>query len=221
MNPYIVALSLISRTLESFDDDNLIPCYGFGDMSTRGDAVFSFLPNNTPAHGLQHVLQIYRQAVPHINLSGPTSFAPLIRQAIREVYKNNMEFTVLVIVADGQISPGCRSDTVSAIVDASSFPLPIIMIGVGDGPWDTMEEFDDALPARKWDNFQFVEFNKLFRNENLQTEERKEASFALHALMELPDQFKIAQNWMGMNAKPRVEQIIRSISPAILRDPPY
>jgi len=69
-NPYEQAISIIGRTLSPFDDDNLIPCFGFGDASTHDHSVFSFYQDSRPCHGFEEVLVRYRQIVPHLNLSG-------------------------------------------------------------------------------------------------------------------------------------------------------
>lgn len=34
-NPYEKAISIIGRTLESYDEDEEIPCFGFGDSMTH------------------------------------------------------------------------------------------------------------------------------------------------------------------------------------------
>ncbi|TYJ04210.1 hypothetical protein E1A91_A12G078600v1 [Gossypium mustelinum] len=197
-NPYEQAISIIGRTLSPFDEDNLIPCFGFGDASTHDKYVFSFYPDHRPCHGFEEALARYKEIVPHIKLAGPTSFAPIINASIDIVDSSNGQYHVLVIIADGQVTrnpdvPRGRlspqeQETVDSIVAASHYPLSIILIGVGDGPWDSMQQFDDNIPHRAFDNFQFVNFTKIM-SENTETS-KKEAAFALAALMEIPYQYR-------------------------------
>merc|ERR1712107_38021 len=169
----------------------MIPTYGFGDKTTGESTIFSFQPDNVPCKGLTGCVQRYREIAPSVELYGPTSFAPLIRQAIRQV-RESREYHILLILADGQVSKQSLQATVDAIFEASNYSLSIVMVGVGDGPWHTMDDFDDSLPQRKFDNFQFVDFNTVFTK---YPEERREAAFATQALMEVPDQFQMVKRF--------------------------
>ncbi|KAI5443329.1 E3 ubiquitin-protein ligase RGLG2 [Lathyrus oleraceus] len=199
-NPYEQAISIVGKTLAAFDEDNLIPCFGFGDASTHDQDVFSFYPDERFCNGFEEVLSRYREIVPNIRLAGPTSFAPVVEMAMTIVEQSGGQYHVLVIIADGQVTRSIDTDqgrlspqeqkTVDAIVEASKFPLSIILVGVGDGPWDMMKEFDDNMPARVFDNFQFVNFTEIM-SKNIPPS-RKEAAFALAALMEIPSQYKAA-----------------------------
>ncbi|KAI8533572.1 hypothetical protein RHMOL_Rhmol10G0020900 [Rhododendron molle] len=198
LNPYEQAISIIGKTLAAFDEDNLIPCYGFGDASTHDQEVFSFYPDERFCNGFEEVLSRYREIVPHLRLAGPTSFAPVIEMAMTIVEQSGGQYHVLVIIADGQVTRSVDTEggqlspqerrTVEAIVQASKFPLSIILVGVGDGPWDMMKEFDDNIPARAFDNFQFVNFTEIMSKKV--SPSRKETEFALAALMEIPSQYK-------------------------------
>lgn len=184
MNPYQQAISILGATLEPFSESGLIRAYGFGDQRTRNYGVFPFTPDGSPCSGFREVLNRYNRIAKNTVLAGPTSFAPILHASIDLARKSHNRFFVLIIISDGQMHPEER-DTISALIEASKFPLSVIMVGVGDGPWDTMEEFDDMLPRRRFDNFQFVDFNKAVANKR-----NAEAVFALHALMEVPDQYK-------------------------------
>ena len=197
-NPYEKALSILGQTLAPFDEDNLIPCFGFGDSSTHDQNVFSFLKDNRPCQGFEEALARYKTILPHLHLAGPTSFAPIIDAAVEIVENSGGQYHVLIILADGQVtrsinttsgrpSPQGRA-TIDSIVNASAYPLSIVLVGLGDGPWDMMREFDDNLPARSFDNFQFVNFTEIMQTYLPQPQ--KEVRFALSALMEIPSQYK-------------------------------
>lgn len=190
-NPYQKVISSIAETLSPFDEDKLIPVYGFGDKITKDQGVFSFCKGEDSCNGFEEVLKRYSEIVQKIELSGPTSFAPIIHKAI-EIIKDKNDYHILLIIADGQVVDEQELETRKAIVEASGYPLSIILVGVGDGPWKVMSEYDEKLPKRKFDNFQFVDFHKVTKKAK-----NPELAFALHALMEIPDQYKTIKK-MGL-----------------------
>jgi hypothetical protein len=187
LNLYQQVIMIMGKTLEHFDDDNLIPTYGFGDLSTTDKSVFSFLRDpytgeERPCNTFNEVLSVYSNIVSGIKMSGPTNFAPLIYKAI-DIVKQTRSYHILLIVCDGQISN--EADTTKAIVAASKYPLSIICVGVGKADFTMMEHFDDSIEDRDFDNFQFVNFYKVMKDC-----ENEEVEFARHALMEVPSQFE-------------------------------
>lgn len=180
-NPYQKVIEIVGKTLEKFDMDGKIPAFGFGDSKTKDRRVFPFSTTGF-CQGFKDVLEKYDKLLPTLQLSGPTNFAPLIKESIR-IVKSTKQYHILVIVADGQVTN--ERQTREAIVEASKYPISIIMVGVGDGPWGTMNEFDDSLPKRQFDNFQFVNYHEVTRDTD-----KPDEVFALHTLMEIPDQYK-------------------------------
>jgi E3 ubiquitin-protein ligase RGLG len=188
-NPYQQVIRILGQTLSAFDDDNLIPAFGFGDQYTRDQRVFPFYEGRA-CNGFEEVLKRYEELLPTVKLGRPTSFAPLIRETI-DIVREGGGYHILIIIADGQVTPDseyCKADTETrrAIVEASNYAISIILVGVGDGPWDTMEEFDDGLPERKFDNFQFVNYHKEIAGKD---ERYATTNFAIAALQEIPQQF--------------------------------
>ena len=47
LNPYQKVIKVMGATLEQFDDDHMIPTFGFGEITTKGQRVFPFLPDRS------------------------------------------------------------------------------------------------------------------------------------------------------------------------------
>jgi E3 ubiquitin-protein ligase RGLG len=113
-------IKIVGKVLRAFDDDNIIPVYGFGDLSTKGDRCFPFKPNSKGCLGFEEVLEIYNGITPTLQFSGPTNFAPVIQETINTV-KRDGGYHILVIIADGQVTN--EEQTRNAIVQASNWPI--------------------------------------------------------------------------------------------------
>jgi hypothetical protein len=193
-NPYQQVLDIMCRALRPFDDDGFIPAYGFGDATTKDKAVFPLLIDNLgqecPCMGLEGVLDSYNKLLSSsmLQMSGPTSFAPAINKAI-QIVQRSKEYHILLIICDGAVTE--TKTTIEAIIKASNYPLSIVCIGVGKGPWDTMENFDDSISGRNFDNFQFVNFHA-----KLSECHDQEVEFAKHALMEIPTQYEYIKKYL-------------------------
>nr|CDJ83213.1 Copine domain containing protein [Haemonchus contortus] len=183
-NPYQQVITILGRTLAPFASTGCIPVYGFGDAKTGDWSVFP-LKQDGECRTLEEVLRVYNDVTPTVDLSGPTNFAPLIYQAMEICQKAN-DYHILVIIADGQVTN--ERATRRAIVQACQYPLSIIVVGVGDGPWEMMRVFDESLPKRPWDNFHFTEFHEIMRRASGPSE--GDVKLAVQSLLEIPDQYR-------------------------------
>lgn len=182
-NPYQKVIYILGHALQPLLQGYPISAFGFSDMRVRDQDVFPLKESGAPCTDFMDLLECYTFAARRVQLSGPTCFDPIIRQAMNQVEKNGT-FHVLLIVTDGQLRHDDKRSK-QALIDASHMPLSIVTIGVGDGPWLVMEEWDDHLSERCFDNFQFVSFHHVIRSAR-----NPEAALALHALMEIPDQYQ-------------------------------
>ncbi|WAQ96514.1 CPNA2-like protein [Mya arenaria] len=181
VNPYQRVILALGETLEPFKEEaDEILIVGFGDKKVKDKGTFRL--SQERCETFYDVFNAYNEVTKHIQLSGPTNFAPVIYEAINTV-KRTLKYHILIIVADGQVVE--EKLTHDAIIEASHYPLSIVVIGVGDGPWGVMEDWDDRIRGRKFDNLQFVDYHKVTSKAK-----NPDVALALAALMEIPDQYR-------------------------------
>lgn len=146
-NPYEIAIRAVGDVLVPYDRDGMVPSYGYGaELPPTGVVSHCFALNGQPANpfcpGVEGILGAYNMALSTCRLSGPTCFAPVIQSAAAHAQSQSggFKYSVLLIITDGEIMD--MPQTIDAIIRASDLPLSIVIVGVGRGPFGSMERLD-------------------------------------------------------------------------------
>lgn len=167
-NQYEQALSASGNIIAYYDSDKKFPCYGFGAFC-NGQTSHCFnltLNDQVEVDGVQGIISAYKNALNIVQLSGPTFFSPVIRKTIQDVQNKGVEnnYYILLIITDGQITD--EEATRESIIEASTLPLSIIIVGVGNADFSSMNRLDgddrplvDRRGKRIRDIVQFVQYD--------------------------------------------------------------
>ena len=119
-------------------------------------------------HLVPNIIQEYHKALSVVKLWGPTNFGPILQTTNNIIRAENdkLKYNILMILTDGMIDD--IDNTINELVNGSFLPLSVIIIGIGNADFSSMNVLDaDENPlissqgvraAR--DLVQFVPFNR-------------------------------------------------------------
>jgi copine 5/8/9 len=132
---YEVALRSVGQIIQDYDSDKQFPVLGFGARVPPTNQVshefFVNLSSSPFCSGVDGVAEAYRKCVQCVMPHGAVNFAPIIRHVTRFAasYKNGDHYFILLILTCGSICD--MPETKQALIDASTLPLSVIIVGIG------------------------------------------------------------------------------------------
>jgi len=195
LNPYERAI-LASDFFLSCDTDGGFPLYYFGSVQSAELGGFVHVKD---CENTADLWQTYRKTVGRQELSGPGRFTPLFERAVERT-KALGRYHILLVFTDGDVED--QEEFGAALGKASAeVPLSVVVVGVGDGPFNQAEQFDDYMPAgKRFDNLQFVTFSKINSAVSLEAQQRE---FFAQAFNEIPRQYRLCKEILGYRAPMR------------------
>ncbi len=217
-NQYQLAIRAVGPVLEGYDSNQEFPLFGFGAQK-YGNVYHSFSMNgdetNPCVHGLAGIEETYLRSLTEAKtshqiygknkstlnhqsfiFSGPTFFSPTIHRVIELARASPQSITqqkyfVLLMITDGVIND--TDATIEALRIASELPISIIIVGVGNADFSTMDALDgDDGKLGFRDIVQFVPLRDYLPNSHTYTmadAEKIQESVGKALLEEIPYQF--------------------------------
>ena len=150
-NEYLQAITSLGEILQCYDSEKNIAAYGFGGLippaTNRASHCFALNGNvfAPKLQGVPNIIECYKNTLNRLRLYGPTHFSEVLAMAVdqaahHQISQFNQHYYTLLILTDGVINDLER--TIDEIVRGSSLPLSIIIVGVGNEDFSSMEVLD-------------------------------------------------------------------------------
>ena len=209
MNEYQRSILSVGEILEKYNHTGMIPCYGFGAKIPGHHKAVHMFPLtqdiSQPCYrSFRQLFTGYQNIIREIIFSGPTYFAPLLKEIIayakRNYEINPFNYSIYLLLTDGIIQD--MPETIDQIVEGSFLPLSIIIIGIGDANFDNMVVLDGDdygltdSNGRVWmrDIVQFVPYRE-FEGDAIMLREQ--------VLEEIPEQVTSFYQMMKIKPQPK------------------
>ncbi|GBG62042.1 hypothetical protein CBR_g28518 [Chara braunii] len=157
LNPYQAVISSVGKVVDFYNANKVYCAYGFGALVGIGTISHCFNLNGQATcpevSGVKGILDAYQTSLQNVTLAGPTLLAPTIREAMRVVsqsspmgavgpaYQREQKYHILLVVLDGVIND--MEATWNALEEASQLPLSVVIAGVGDADFSSMEVLNE------------------------------------------------------------------------------
>ncbi|KAL2345739.1 hypothetical protein Fmac_007024 [Flemingia macrophylla] len=196
LNSYQKAIMEIGEVIQFYDSDRRFPAWGFGGKISAGNVSHCFNLNGSPGDsevvGVEGIMEAYASALRSVTLSGPTLFGPVINMAAQMAVQsftshNNTKYYVLLIITDGVVTD--LQETINALVKASDLPLSILIVGVGNADFTSMEVLDADNGRRLESSTGRVATRDMVQFVPMREVQSGQISVVQALLEELPEQF--------------------------------
>lgn len=89
---------------------------------------------------MDEIVKAYRNILPYLQLSGPTKFAELMKEAMnqcRDYKRMGTHYMILFILTDGEIHD--KAEVIDLLIECNTLPVSVIIVGIGEGEFKIME----------------------------------------------------------------------------------
>ena len=154
-NQYAKNIRKIGEVIAQYDSDQRYAVYGFGaKVPMLGHGVHHAFPMNMnlddpTVAGVKGIIDAYTSGIQKITLNGPTILGDILNLTENKVrqFSNPHNYHILLIFTDGQVND--LEECIAKVIELSMLPVSVIIIGLGNGPFDGMEVLDcDGTDAR-------------------------------------------------------------------------